>query len=169
MRPVPGYEGRYSASDNGMIFSHVSHRYLSAKAHSNGYVAVVLTDGMGGSRDYLVHRLVCAAFHGAPEKDRVFVNHIDADKSNNSADNLEWCSRAENMRHAKRLGLLDNQRASVSAANRRRAKPVIGTFADGSTVAFGSVSEARKNGFSKVSDVLLGNRKTSGGAIWRYA
>jgi len=56
-----------------------------------------------------VHRIVAFAFckNNDPQVD-VFVNHIDGCTSNNCAENLEWCTPAENVQHAYRTGLMDN-------------------------------------------------------------
>lgn len=51
-----------------------------------------------------LHRLVATLFV-ENSAERTEVNHKDGDKSNNSADNLEWVSRTENMRHAMTTGL----------------------------------------------------------------
>lgn len=48
----------------------------------------------------MTHRLVAQAFHGSPPEHRPFVNHIDGDRQNNAADNLEWCSPRENSQRA---------------------------------------------------------------------
>ena len=53
----------------------------------------------------LLHRLVCEAFHGPAPAGKNFVNHKIGDKSNNRADNLEWCSFQENVDHAVLNGL----------------------------------------------------------------
>ena len=169
LEPVPRFEGRYSVSSTGGVFSHISGRYLRLKPHSAGYLSVSLSDGNGIIHDALVHRLVCAAFHGECADGKPCVNHINGIKTDNRPENLEWCSRSENNRHAVRLGLTKAQRIAVAKSNRRRAKPVVGTFPNGSEVWFPSISEARKAGFAKVSDCLLGHRKTTGGATWRYA
>jgi len=60
---------------------------------------------------YKVHRLVAEAFcEGFSEG--LEVNHIDGNKLNNNADNLEWVTRSENVKHAVRLGLLPVTRGS---------------------------------------------------------
>ena len=75
-----------------------------AKRVSNGYCYATLSDG-AVQKQYRVHRLVATAFLECPDVDprgreRLQVNHIDSDPSNNKVANLEWCSPQENMAHA---------------------------------------------------------------------
>lgn len=67
------------------------------KHAKNGYYSVGLNDGFINSR-INVHRLI--ALHFIPlVENKIEVNHIDFDKSNNRFDNLEWVSRSENQCH----------------------------------------------------------------------
>lgn len=34
------------------------------------------------------------------------INHIDGNKENNKIDNLQWCNRTQNVRHAINTGIL---------------------------------------------------------------
>lgn len=53
---------------------------------------------LGGGVKY-VHRLVAEAFIPNP-CDLPQVNHIDSNKCNNAASNLEWCTNADNRLHS---------------------------------------------------------------------
>lgn len=68
----------------------------------SGYAAVNLYDGTGrGGVTYrYVHRLVAEAFVPNPDS-KPHVNHIDMDRTNNAASNLEWVTPAENNAHAR--------------------------------------------------------------------
>lgn len=45
-----------------------------------------------------VHRLYAILFVPNPNNYK-YVNHIDSDKTNNSLDNLEWCTNSYNVKH----------------------------------------------------------------------
>lgn len=52
-----------------------------------------------------VHRMVADAFLVKPSELHTDVNHIDGDKFNNTLQNLEWCTKSQNQRHAIETGL----------------------------------------------------------------
>lgn len=108
IRPIPGLDGRYSVTSHGRVFSHVyRHRAytveLAQARHPEGYMRVKLS-AMNADSPTPVHRLVALAFHANPDA-LPQVNHIDGNKGNNRAENLEWVSNAGNQQHAFRIGL----------------------------------------------------------------
>lgn len=50
-----------------------------------------------------VHRVVLCSFTGAPPE-KFDANHINAIRTDNRVDNLEWVSRSQNIKHAYNLG-----------------------------------------------------------------
>ena len=60
----------------------------------------------GNAKTSRIHRMVADTFIPNPDPEHLTdVNHIDGDKSNNRADNLEWCDRSYNLKHAYDIGL----------------------------------------------------------------
>lgn len=77
---------------------------LAICANSRGYYQVVLY--FNNKQETLaVHFLVARAFLGERQKG-MSINHIDGDKSNNRVENLEYCTPAENSKHACETGLM---------------------------------------------------------------
>ena len=68
-----------------------------------GYLAIHLHYDLDQSA--LVHRLVMEAFCPIDNMESFDVNHKDGDKTNNKLSNLEWCTKIENMAHARNTGL----------------------------------------------------------------
>ena len=114
--PIKGYEGLYEVSSDGSVFSvdrytkdgkHLKRKELKGGKFSNGYEFVCLRKN-SVNHNCLKHRLVAEAFipnhNNLPE-----VNHIDGNKRNNCVENLEWCTRSENLKHAVKMGLVENQ------------------------------------------------------------
>lgn len=113
-KDIQGYEGLYQVSNLGQVKSlakfkgtnykqFIAERIMKQKDNGFGYLTVGIRRS-GKSTTTYIHRLVAQAF--IPNPDNLpEVNHIDGNKLNNAADNLEWCDRAENERHAYKSGL----------------------------------------------------------------
>lgn len=108
-RVIPDTGGVYEVSNLGQVRS-VDHidsmgrvqkgRVLRCGDNGKGYLHVRLSRRR---QDY-VHRLVAAAFVENPDG-LTEINHIDGDKSNNAAENLEWTSHRANLKHSYDTGL----------------------------------------------------------------
>lgn len=68
---------------------------VALRNHNRGYFIVSLKDEFGKRKNALVHRLVCMAFVGEAPSKKYTVDHIDGNKKNNRADNLEWITMRE--------------------------------------------------------------------------
>ena len=111
-RPVPRYEGLYEVSNRGGVRSvdriDAAGRRLPGRPMCPcdvgiGYLVACLSRN-GRSKNVQVHRMVAEAFipnpGGKPQ-----VNHLDGDRGNPAASNLEWCDQSGNQVHAYRTGL----------------------------------------------------------------
>ena len=99
---VPSYPGFYASRD-GRIWSEKSNQWKKIVQHISGKGEVYLSVAIAHC-PRRVHRLIAEAWVPNPEG-KPEVNHIDGDKLNNSIENLEWVTRAENAQHAYDTGL----------------------------------------------------------------
>jgi len=90
----------YMVSECGKVASTKFNKFkiLSQHNHIGGYKLVSLRiDGKG--KLFLVHRLVAQTFIPNPNN-FVEINHINCIRDDNRLQNIEWCDRSHNMKHA---------------------------------------------------------------------
>ena len=107
-KDIEGFEGLYQVSNKGNVkclehkcpgrykntFRTVREHLMKQTKGNKGYMYVILSN-LDRGRTFLVHRLVAKAFVPNPDN-KPIVNHKDENKSNNSFDNLEWCTNLYN-------------------------------------------------------------------------
>lgn len=115
-KPIKGFEGLYEVSNLGRVkalarkkicnrgWGWIKEHIMKQTTANSDYYRVPLTNKEHIKKYYLVHRLVATSFIPNP-KELPQVNHIDGNKLNNRVDNLEWCTRQDNIKHAYKIGL----------------------------------------------------------------
>lgn len=93
----------YWATEDGRIYSTKRNKYLQQRVGPRGYMMVNLSID-GKCKTFTVHRLIATAWIPNPDN-KEQINHIDGDKTNNSVNNLEWCTSSQNVIHAFDTGL----------------------------------------------------------------
>ncbi|MCI5792823.1 MAG: NUMOD4 motif-containing HNH endonuclease [Lachnospiraceae bacterium] len=169
-KPIKGYE-QYLISSEGRVYSTKSNKIIKPANNNQGYLRVVLNPG---KKFYFVHRLVAEAFIDSTGKSREMVNHKDFNPHNNSVENLEWVSRAENMKYSADRGRFkktSSWRTKIhNSLVNSMGKPIICICPDGTTKEYPYILAVKKDGFrpGDVCRCCKGNRKTHKGCKWKY-
>lgn len=116
-KDIEGYEGLYQVSNKGRVRS-LDHTTFHKNRHGTfnlsqysggikaqrlfkcGYMYVILNKE-GTPRTFRVHRLVAQAFILNPEN-LPHINHKNEDRTDNRAENLEWCDSKYNNNYGNR-------------------------------------------------------------------
>ena len=96
---------RYMVSNLGRVKNAHTGLILKPYVFRNAYLGVMLSY-KGEKQFKLIHRLVATAFVPGWRKG-LQVNHKNGIKSDNRAENLEWVTQSENMRHRSNELLID--------------------------------------------------------------
>ncbi len=167
-RTVPGTDGYLEVSNEGRVRSLLRGKpyVLKTVPDNRGYLRLRMVI-YRESKTYKIHRLVAQAFVDNPEN-LPQVNHIDGNKQNNNASNLEWVTNKQNARHALENGLWDTFLLGTMRENESRKKRIVGHY-NGHDIHFKSVSEAERYLNSRhISDVLKGKRQHVKGWTFEY-
>lgn len=158
-KPIKDFEGLYEVDDLGNVYSVRRNKIMSPVIINSGYYTVKLSKNKILTR-YLIHRLVAQAFLDNPDN-LPCVNHKDEDKTNNSVDNLEWCTYQYNNSY-------NDKGRRISAT---KSIPVYQFDLNGNLIKeWKSMKEAGKSlgiDEANISAACSGKLKTYKGFIWK--
>lgn len=130
-KDVIGFEGLFMVSNLGRVkgvertikvarrgFRLVRESIFKCAPNNSGYLTATLSKG-GKSKSVFVHRLVAETFIVNPNL-LSEVNHINGNKQDNRAVNLEWISHSGNQQHAYKAGLNSSKCKPIKAINPHR-------------------------------------------------
>ena len=143
-------EGRliYAANREGEIVCVVNGKKMKYQSSPNGYLVVALN-----CKRYTVHRIIAKLFIPNPNN-LPLVNHINEDKTDNRAENLEWCDNRYNCNYG-----------SFKEKCKSGDKPIpIRAVKDGQEFIFNSILEASRFTGADAKSIrhcLNGKRKTA--------
>ena len=163
----------FSISSYGNIKNNKTNKILKQQINRRGYcvvrVSVHKSENCCIKQTFRIHRLVAQFFVDNPEN-KPQVNHINGVKTDNRAENLEWCTQQENVDHAMRTGLWKNSLKVAQEFNEKRKKKIIARNIETmEEIQFDSISDAEKYFNSRhICDVLKGKRSHAKGYHFSY-
>lgn len=149
-KDIPYYEGIYEASNVGRIRSkenketssaRFQHRiwkqrimkFSTRKRHLKeesgiDYLVTLWKDGK--PHKYLVSRLIASTFIKNNLFTNLTVNHKDGNPLNNKVENLEWVTRADNIRHGFASGLYKSVCKATTLKSKKGKTFIMNSFSD---------------------------------------
>jgi hypothetical protein len=157
-KTINGFEN-YKVSNLGKVLSYQKNKkelILKERITKHGYCRVMLQKGII-KKECFIHRLVADAFIENKEN-KEQINHLDLNKSNNRVENLEWCTRSENMIHS-----------LLNGRNKKYKKIVRYNLSEEKIYHSIKIASQENNiSTSSIHQCLKGKSKTSNGYKWKY-
>lgn len=171
--PVTGYEGFYSVSRTGKVWSERARKILKPATDRYGYHYYVFC--VNGVRKTLKeHRLVAETYISNPLS-KPTVDHKNGNKIDNRVENLQWATNKEQSNnpttYPKLAAIGRNKFRMLAKQNNYNRKPVA-VYRDGTLVGqFGSLLSAANAvgiSYSRASMCANGHCNKAGGYVFRW-
>lgn len=180
-KDIKDYEGLYQVSNFGNVrklrfINNICNKEktfnITKYKQNRGYLKVILYKD-GKYKNKLVHRLVAEAFLDNPNNYND-INHKDGNKENNNINNLEYCTKSYNMKHAFKNNLWKSPNSGRYGSNSYKAKKVAMVDKNTNKIVktFNSIIDAthfiNKNNSGHIVNCCKGKLKTAYGYKWQY-
>lgn len=163
------YGKEYTVSNMGIILSCKTHKPLKGYFSTSGYKYILVKEYKENKTLYhhiKIHRIIAMLFIENPNN-YTCVNHIDGNKENNRADNLEWCNYSQNIRHAIDHKLMKT-RKGINLKRKIEQYDINGNFIK-RWDRICDIENEYNVSHSAIRFCCLGKMKTCKGYIWKYA
>jgi hypothetical protein len=178
-KDIVGYEGLYMVSSLGRVVSLSRPTFNGACQYftkpciitscpkSNGYLVVSIYKKPQQRKTHHVHRLVAEAFCENPYN-KPHIDHINANKNDNRAENLRWVTQQENNKNP--LSSIKISRTLKGKVGNKNSHPIVSINGSGEVVHYCSISVAGSLGFSryKITRCCKGLADSYDGKKWMY-
>lgn len=163
-KPIPGFS-RYEASNLGNLrslnYKKTGKVRVLKPALSDGYLKTMLLSDGGKYYSWNVHKWVALAWLGP--RLEFEVNHKSGIKTDNSVENLEYCTRAQNIQHSVDNGLQKPMPGSLNGNSKLTEEQVLEIrdyVANCGKRYYGRDELAKKYGISSahIKDIVSGRR-----------
>lgn len=159
--PIDDLQNKYKISDKGNVINIRTNKKLTFNLKGGYHYVSLKKDKDPRDKKYRLHILVAKAFIPNGDIKKTFVNHKNGNKLDNYAENLEWITPSENVKHAYNNGLIKPFERKIHKCDK-----------EGNVIElFESLKEAsEKTGIDNggIVKVCKGIRQTAGGFKWKY-
>lgn len=175
-KDINGYEEMYQVSNFGNVRSidrFVNHNYggkmflrgqnKKIRINKDGYCDILLSK-YSIKKHFTIHRLVANAF--LLENKKEAINHINGIKTDNKAENLEWCTHQENIDHVWKILGYKRPSGEDSVSNMITIQCSLDGFILNVFYSRKHAQDETKIKASHIVECIKGKSKTAGGYIW---
>jgi len=119
---------------------------------NNGYVRIYFKEGQ---KIYYLHRVIAKAFVPNP-KNLPQVNHLNGNKEDNRAENLEWCDCSHNIKHAYDNGLYNKKLKNIRKLTNEQVREIKEKYIP-NEYSYRKLSKEYKVAHMTISEIIKNN------------